>query len=92
MDEAGSEVAFAFEGSELTWTFARAPNRGIAQVLLDGSSRGTVDLYAPDAQWRQSVTFQNLKPGKHLLRIRVTGTHRPDAQGSYIDVDSLEVK
>jgi hypothetical protein len=91
-EEAGAEVALAFEGTEVTWIFARAPNRGMADVSIDGAPRGEVDQYGPQASWQQRVSFGGLAPGRHLLIVRVRGTHRPEASRSFIDLDAFEVK
>ncbi len=88
----GAEISFAFQGVELTWIFARAPNRGIARVTIDGVARGDFDLYGAGAQWRQRLTFGPLAPGRHLAVIRVTGGRRPAAEGAFVDLDAFEVK
>jgi hypothetical protein len=89
--EPDAAIAFAFEGTGLTWTFAKAPNRGIAEVTIDGASQGTVDQYAPSAQWRSRVDFA-IPSGRHLLVIRVLGRHRDRSEDSYIDLDAFDVR
>jgi hypothetical protein len=91
-NEAGAEILLAFEGTAITWTFARAPNRGIGGVTIDGSPRGEVDQYGPEPLWRQSVSFGGLGNGRHLLVVRVAGRHRPEAVGTFVDLDSIEVR
>jgi hypothetical protein len=88
----GATAMLAFTGSDVTWVFTRAFNRGIATVTIDGVDKGTFDLYSKDTQWRQRANFLNLGPGRHLLVIRVTGQHSPGATDSFVDVDSLEVR
>ena len=39
----GAEATFAFGGQALNWIFTKAPNRGIAEVIIDGTSKGPVD-------------------------------------------------
>ncbi|MBS1854656.1 MAG: hypothetical protein JST11_04775 [Acidobacteria bacterium] len=91
-DEAGAEAAALFEGTAVEWIFARAPNRGTAEVTIDGVARGIFDLYAPAAQWRQQLRLAGLAPGSHTIVIRATGGHRAAATGSFIDVDAIEVR
>jgi hypothetical protein len=91
-DVPGAEIRFAFTGSELTYVFTRAFNRGIAAITIDGISQGTLDLYSPRTQWQSSVRFTKLGPGRHLLVIRVTGQSRAASTGKYVDLDSLEVR
>ena len=91
-DIPGAEIRFAFEGSELTYVFTKAANRGIAAVTIDGDGKGRIDLYSVDPQWRSSVRFAGLGGGRHLLVIRVTGESRAGATGKFVDLDALEVK
>jgi hypothetical protein len=87
----GAEIRFLFAGGELTYVFTRAANRGIAAVTIDGIDQGDLDLYSPQPQWRSSVTFNLLGPGRHLRVIRVTGKSRPAATGKFVDLDALQV-
>jgi hypothetical protein len=90
-DLPGAEIRFAFEGSELTYVFTRAPNRGIAAIAIDGAPKGTIDLYSVDPEWRSSAVFKGLGAGRHLLVIRVTGESRAASTGKYVDLDALKV-
>jgi hypothetical protein len=91
-DAPGAEVRFAFRGTSLRYVFTRAANRGIAAIAIDGTSYGSLDLYAPQPEWQSSATFEHLGPGRHLLVIRVTGESRPAATGTFVDLDGLEVR
>jgi glycosyltransferase involved in cell wall biosynthesis len=91
-DVPGAEVRFRFEGTELTYVFTKAVNRGIAAVTIDGINQGDIDLYSLEPQWQSSVTFKFLGPGSHLLVIRVTGRSRPAATGEFVDLDALRVR
>ena len=91
-DAPGAEISFAFEGTELTWIFARAPNRGIARVTIDGTAHGDFDLYGAAPEWRQQLTFGALAAGRHLAVIHVTGGHRPASGGAFVDLDAFDVK
>jgi hypothetical protein len=90
-DTPGAEIRFSFRGGELTYVFARAANRGIAAITIDGIGQGDLDLYSLEPQWQSSVTFKFLGPGRHLLVIRVTGRSRPAATGKFVDLDALKV-
>ena len=90
-DIPGAEIRFAFEGSELTYVFTRAANRGIAAVTIDGAAKGTIDLYSVDPEWQSSAVFTGLGAGRHLLVIRVTGESRAGSTGKYVDLDALKV-
>ena len=91
-DTPGAEIRFLFRGGELTYIFARAANRGIAAITIDGINQGDLDLYSSQPQWQSSVTFKLLGPGRHLLVIRVTGNSRPAATGKFVDLDALKVE
>jgi hypothetical protein len=90
-DSPGAEIRFAFEGSELTYVFTRAANRGIAAVTIDGAAKGTIDLYSVDPEWQSSAVFRGLAAGRHLLVIRVTGERNAGSTGKYVDLDALKV-
>jgi hypothetical protein len=90
-DTTGAEIRFAFEGSELTYVFTRAVNRGIAAVTIDGAAKGTIDLYSVDPEWQASAVFTGLGAGRHLLVIRVTGERHAGATGKFVDLDAFKV-
>lgn len=87
-DAPGAEAAFAFEGSSLTYIFTRAPNRGIAELAIDGAPH-EIDLYAPAVQWQSRAEFCCLTAGRHIAVLRVTGRKREEAQEAYVDLDGF---
>lgn len=88
-NQKGAAAIFNFEGSSLTYVYTKAYNRGIAEVLIDGVTRGTVDQYAPNILWRQKTAFDGLSPGKHTAEVRVPHRRNPAAKDSYVDVDAF---
>jgi hypothetical protein len=91
-EEPGAEAAIAFEGRSITWAFTYAPNRGLAEVTVDGASQGVFDLYAPKVQWQAHRVFCCFGPGRHEARIRALGRRNPLSSGNFVDVDSLTVR
>jgi hypothetical protein len=91
-DTPGSEVDFAFTGRSLTYLFTRAPNRGVAEVLIDGKLAATVDQWARGIAWQSRETLCCFAPGRHEVTIRVSGLKRAEAEGRFIDVDALVVE
>ncbi len=91
-DFPGAEIAFAFDGRALNWIFAKAYNRGIAEVTIDGAPQGAVDLYSPAIEWQSRQRFCCFAPGRHEIVIRATGTRRPESKGRFIDLDAFEVE
>jgi len=91
-DDAGAEVALVFEGTGVTYVFTKAPNRGLAEIAIDGASRSTVDLYSPTVEWQSRLEFGGLDRGRHAVVVRVTGRKQNASQGSFVDLDAFEVK
>jgi len=91
-DQANSEASLAFEGQSVTYVFARAPNRGFAEVFIDGASKGVVDLYSKHAEWQCRYRVSALSAGRHVAVIRVVGQSRKESSGRFVDVDALIVE
>lgn len=81
----------SFRGTAITWVYARAWNRGIGSVKIDGVPRGDIDLYSPKIIWQSRTTFGDLTPGKHTFELTVTGRKDAAATDRYIDIDALIV-
>lgn len=88
-DTPGASAKLSFEGTEITWVYAQAFNRGIAEVRLDGQSRGEVDLYNPKIGWQMRRTFGGLAAGKHTFEVRVTGRKDAGSTAANVDIDEL---
>src|ERR1017187_2450136 len=88
----GSEAQIVFEGKALTYEYTKAPNRGLAEVIIDGTSQGTIDLYSPSIEWQTHTRFCCFAAGKHVAVIRVVGRANPKSTGVFIDLDSFTVE
>ena len=90
---AGSNATFGFTtGMDVAWVASRGPDRGKAEVWVDGAKVKTVDLYASAAQPRKAVYTQSWdEPGSHTLEVRVLGTKRSSSSGTRVDVDAFVV-
>ena len=75
-DTANSTASFVFTATGVTWLSRGGPTMGQAQVLIDGVSKGTVDLYRPTAQ-AVSQAYAGLKKVKHTITIDALGTPTP---------------
>jgi hypothetical protein len=91
-DVPGAGFRFNFEGTAVTYTYTRAFNRGIAEILLDGAKRTELDLYAPDIKWQTATDFVATGQGAHTLEVRITGRNSPAATGGFVDLDALAVR
>jgi hypothetical protein len=88
----GASASLAFRGSSITYIYTRAPNRGIADVLIDGRLQDRTDLYFPAVLWRSQTKYGNLGPGEHVMEIRVTGERNPRAKDCFVDLDGFVVE
>ena len=91
-DIPGSEAQIVFEGKALTYEYTKAPNRGLAEVIIDGTSQGTIDLYSPSIEWQTHTRFCCFAAGKHVAVIHVVGRANPKSTGLFIDLDSFTVE
>jgi len=90
-NDPGAAARLSFEGSEITYVYSRAFNRGIAEVKVDGISRGDIDLYSPRIIWQARTAFRDLMPGKHTFELIVSGRKHAAASDRYVDLDALIV-
>jgi hypothetical protein len=69
----------------------RGPDRGRAEVRLDGQLVETVDLYNASAQPRRvAYSAASLDPSvEHTLEVRVLGTKRAASTGTRVDADAF---
>ena len=88
----GTSFRVTFIGAGITYTFTQALNRGIAQVLIDGTERARIDMYSRETVWHSARTFDGLRPGKHVFEVRVLGENNPDSSETYVDVDSIAIR
>ena len=91
-DDPGAEVGLCFEGTSLTYVFTKAPNRGVAEIAIDGVLSKVLDLYSPTIAWQSRLEFTGLSPGSHTVAIRVVGRKQAASLGLFVDVDAFEVR
>lgn len=90
--EAGATVAFEFTGESLAFVCTKAMNRGMAEMIIDGRSRGVIDLYSRETEWQAAFPFDGLPGGRHEAVLRVLGRHNAAASDSVVDVDALRLR
>ena len=81
----GAEISFAFEGTAVTYVHSKGPDRGMAEISIDGNGYGSVDLLAPQAAWQSRSRFCCFDKGRHVIEIRVAGR-------KIVDLDSFVVE
>jgi len=90
--EATARVDFVFTGTGVNWIGYRDEWSGIAEVLVDGKLRATVDTYAKPARAQVSLfAIDELRYGPHTLTILPTGRRKPPSGGAWIWVDAFSI-
>ncbi|MBX3060768.1 MAG: VCBS repeat-containing protein, partial [Anaerolineae bacterium] len=87
---ANDTISFAFAGDWLGIGFATDRFGGQAEIAIDGQPVQTVDLYSREDD-TASTYFNGLGAGPHTVTITVLGTSHPNASGTRIHLDFLEV-
>jgi beta-N-acetylhexosaminidase len=83
---AGARARFAFTGSAVAWVAYRGPDRGAADVYVDGTYRTTIHLHSRHYHARQIVyAISWAANGTHTIRIVNLGT----AGHPRVDVDAF---
>jgi len=89
-NQAGSAASFTFTGADVSWAAQKGPDRGKAEVWLDGVRVETIDLYTASEQPRRIVYSATLdSDGPHTLEVRVLGTKRAASTDRRVDVDAF---
>lgn len=88
----GARATLPFIGTSISWLGYRGPDAGIANVYLDGSFAGEVDLYSPDDRV-QAVLFTSpaLADVGHTLTIEATGRRNAASRAPRVAVDAFVV-
>lgn len=74
--------------TSITWIARTGPDRGRANVTIDGTSKGTVDLYAA-SPGSASTVYSGLKSARHTVVIKVLGTKSAASTGTFVSLDAL---
>ena len=88
----GARATLTFNGTSVSWIGYRGPDAGIANVYLDGSFAGQVDLYF-SAPREQAIVFTSppLADGNHTITIEATGQKNTASSGTQVVVDAFDV-
>jgi subtilisin-like proprotein convertase family protein len=85
-----STVTYTFTGRSVTWLTSFGPNRGIAEVSIDGGAPVLVDTYRSFTKHRQiAFAANNLTDTQHTLVIRVTGNKNSASTAARIFIDGF---
>lgn len=91
-DVPGDALRFWFSGTAITYVYTRAANRGVAQIVIDGRTRASIDLYSHETQWQGQTVFGSLEPGPHTIEVRVMERKNPRSSNYYVDLDRFVVQ
>jgi photosystem II stability/assembly factor-like uncharacterized protein len=92
-NEPQSAATLRYLGSGVSWIGNRGPDRGRAEVYLDGTFSGQVDQYSEvQEELVELFAVQGLAPGPHTITIRVTGSKSEQSSGVRIDIDAFDVR
>lgn len=90
--ESTSSASLTFTGTGVSWIGYRDEWSGIAEVLLDGKLRATVDTYSRAARGEVELySLDGLPDGPHTLTIQPTGRRSPNSAGAWIWVDGFVI-
>jgi GH25 family lysozyme M1 (1,4-beta-N-acetylmuramidase) len=91
-DNAGAAISLRFVGDRLTLRALRGPQMGRAAIVLDGRQVKTLDLYASREGYASIGIARDLRESRHVVRVKVLGTHRPASDGSVVAIDRWIVR
>jgi DUF1680 family protein len=86
----GATVEGKFQGTGVRWLGSRFDDAGIAEVSIDGKVVATVDQYGPGRGLPFEWSQKNLKPGSHLIRLRLLNAKPPQSKDRFINVAGFE--
>jgi hypothetical protein len=92
LDASGSASTVSItKNDQVTWYAKLGPDKGIAQVLIDGTLDATIDLYAPDVNNYSIPIYTKTFPaaGTHTIAILPTGNLNPRSTAWTVDVDGF---
>ena len=78
----GAFVRLDVRGAQFAIVARRGPAGGLLSVLVDGEDVGSVDLYAPTAEYRRVVFVRNISKGEHELKLVAAGEGSAESSGS----------
>ncbi len=87
---AADTISFTFNGRWVSPGFTVGTGSGQAEIFIDGSSQGVVDLYDAADNNRQLI-YDSLISATHTLSITLLGTSNISATNSRVNLDYIDV-
>jgi hypothetical protein len=87
----GALAKVTFRGQQFAIVAHRGPSGGRVKVIVDGKHVDTIDLYASKSDDRRIVYVRNVPKGKHVVKLRSTGTANAKSSGRNVWLDGVVV-
>ncbi len=87
----GAQAKVNFKGRQFAVVARRGPAGGHLKVILDGKHIDTIDLYSSKTDDRRITYVRNVGKGRHVLKLRATGTANARSSGSTVWLDAVLV-
>ncbi len=88
-DKAGRRVRTSVTARSVALVSTLGPDRGKAEVWVDGKRVARLDLYARKRTPSRIVWESALPAGAHTVEVRVPGTKSRHSSGKRVDLDAL---
>lgn len=86
----GARAKFDFTGREAAWVTYKGPNRGKAEIYVDGTRVKVVDLYSAKTRARQVVFKRSwASSGSHEIVVKVLGKKNSSSKNTRVGVDAF---
>ena len=93
--QAGDSASYTFTGQQVTLVGRLCPACGEADVYVDGQYATRIDGYGyRGAEVWQAAVFEESwgHPGRHTIKVVVTGTKNINSTGVEVDLDAIQVR
>lgn len=87
-----SRVSFRFRGKGIDWYTITGPDRGQAEIWIDGARARVVDLYAASTTYGARQSIAGLTDAEHTIEVRALGTKNSAASAASVAVDRFVVR
>ena len=87
---ADDTISFTFNGRWVGLGFAVGTASGMAEIFIDGSSQGIVDLYDASENSREFV-YDGLISGTHTISLTVLSINNPSSTNTRVNLDFIDV-
>ena len=89
----GATAELTFNGTQVDLLHKQGPDCGVARVVVDGQPAREIDTYGPAVNWNAQVRLaERLPPGRHVVRIEVTGARNEKSSNRYVQLVGFDVR